>query len=378
MWGNLAVHSTSRAAPSGHRVAHRELHRAGRHRHRQTPRRAADVRGSRMSRRRCGASRPSWRGAPAGGGVRRGRRGGGPAVRREHADAPLRGRREATVVASWGRLGDALAVGTRMPWTGENVTALVRRTGRPVRIDEYSDGERRARRPHARARACGRRWAPDRRRGTAVGRMVGAQSPEEPLPAGPRRASRSSPSWSRRRSRTPRRAPSCRVARADRGRRRRRAAAHRARPARRSAAAPRVARARAPSRGGDRARRARGAEPSAGSGRRGAHRGARRAARALARHPPGDPLRGRPGTRARSARAPLSGSGRARLGSRQAARRARRGGGLLRRLRSTHQFRKVRPGDEGRRWSSKRETTYWRWRSATRASAAPNPRAEPA
>ena len=44
----------------------------------------------------------------------------------------------ATVVASWGAVGDGLAVGTRLPVDGENVTTLVHRTGRPARIDEYA------------------------------------------------------------------------------------------------------------------------------------------------------------------------------------------------------------------------------------------------
>ena len=43
----------------------------------------------------------------------------------------------ATVVASWGTLRDRLLVGTRMPVEGQNVTAVVRRTGRPARIDDY-------------------------------------------------------------------------------------------------------------------------------------------------------------------------------------------------------------------------------------------------
>ncbi|HWI73604.1 MAG TPA: GAF domain-containing protein, partial [Baekduia sp.] len=43
----------------------------------------------------------------------------------------------ATVVASWGALGDRLLVGTRMPVDGRNVTAEVQRTGRPARIDDY-------------------------------------------------------------------------------------------------------------------------------------------------------------------------------------------------------------------------------------------------
>ena len=44
----------------------------------------------------------------------------------------------ATVVASWGKRGDVLKVGTRMPVGGENLTELVRRTGRPARIDDYA------------------------------------------------------------------------------------------------------------------------------------------------------------------------------------------------------------------------------------------------
>jgi GAF domain-containing protein len=43
----------------------------------------------------------------------------------------------ATVLASWGALRDRLPVGTNAPVGGRNVTALVRRTGRAVRIDDY-------------------------------------------------------------------------------------------------------------------------------------------------------------------------------------------------------------------------------------------------
>jgi PAS domain S-box-containing protein len=43
-----------------------------------------------------------------------------------------------TVVASWGGVGDSLAVGTRLPLGGENVTTEVHRTGRPARIEEYA------------------------------------------------------------------------------------------------------------------------------------------------------------------------------------------------------------------------------------------------
>jgi PAS domain S-box-containing protein len=44
----------------------------------------------------------------------------------------------ATFVATWGKHGDALKVGTRMTVEGENVTALVQGTGRPARIDDYT------------------------------------------------------------------------------------------------------------------------------------------------------------------------------------------------------------------------------------------------
>jgi PAS domain S-box-containing protein len=44
----------------------------------------------------------------------------------------------ATVVASWGELGsDIFVVGARLPVGGENVTAWVRRTGRPARRDDH-------------------------------------------------------------------------------------------------------------------------------------------------------------------------------------------------------------------------------------------------
>jgi signal transduction histidine kinase len=44
----------------------------------------------------------------------------------------------ATVVAECGERGVPLPVGTRMTLDGENVTAIVRRTGRPARIDDYA------------------------------------------------------------------------------------------------------------------------------------------------------------------------------------------------------------------------------------------------
>ena len=45
----------------------------------------------------------------------------------------------ATVVGSWGGLGDTLPVGHRWKLDGRSVTALVYRTGRPARLDDYED-----------------------------------------------------------------------------------------------------------------------------------------------------------------------------------------------------------------------------------------------
>ncbi|MEN3279232.1 MAG: hypothetical protein V7607_372 [Solirubrobacteraceae bacterium] len=47
----------------------------------------------------------------------------------------------ATVVATWGDLAEAVPVGTRMSLEGRSVSALVRQTERPARIDDYSDAE---------------------------------------------------------------------------------------------------------------------------------------------------------------------------------------------------------------------------------------------
>jgi GAF domain-containing protein len=47
----------------------------------------------------------------------------------------------ATVVGSWGRLESAIAIGGRRAREGENISAVVRRTGRPARIDDYADAK---------------------------------------------------------------------------------------------------------------------------------------------------------------------------------------------------------------------------------------------
>jgi signal transduction histidine kinase len=43
-----------------------------------------------------------------------------------------------TVVAMWGQLADAFPVGTHLNLEGENVAAIVRDTGQPARVDDYS------------------------------------------------------------------------------------------------------------------------------------------------------------------------------------------------------------------------------------------------
>jgi GAF domain-containing protein len=45
----------------------------------------------------------------------------------------------ATVVASWDKRGEPIPVGTNLALDGRSVTALVRRTGRPARMDDYAN-----------------------------------------------------------------------------------------------------------------------------------------------------------------------------------------------------------------------------------------------
>jgi GAF domain-containing protein len=46
----------------------------------------------------------------------------------------------ATVLATWGERGKLFPIGSRLPVDGDNVTAVVRRTGRPARLDDYTTG----------------------------------------------------------------------------------------------------------------------------------------------------------------------------------------------------------------------------------------------
>jgi PAS domain S-box-containing protein len=89
----------------------------------------------------------------------------------------------AMIVASWGALEDVVLPGTRLPVDGDNVTARVKRTARPARLDRYgtatgSFGARMRELGIGAAVGCpivvdGRLW----------GAMVAAQSEHESLPA---------------------------------------------------------------------------------------------------------------------------------------------------------------------------------------------------
>jgi GAF domain-containing protein len=90
----------------------------------------------------------------------------------------------ATVLATWGRHGEEFELGARMPVDGENVTALVHRTGRPARLDDYAGtsgaiGEQVRGLGTSSAVGCpivvdGRLW----------GIIIAAQGVAEPLPVG--------------------------------------------------------------------------------------------------------------------------------------------------------------------------------------------------
>jgi GAF domain-containing protein len=90
----------------------------------------------------------------------------------------------ATILAASGRRSDEFELGARMPVDGENVTALVHRTGRPARIDDYATttgaiGEQLRGLGTSSAVGCpivvdGRLW----------GIIVAAQGVAEPLPVG--------------------------------------------------------------------------------------------------------------------------------------------------------------------------------------------------
>jgi GAF domain-containing protein len=91
---------------------------------------------------------------------------------------------DATVVGNWGKLGDAFRIGTRLTLDGDSVIALVYRTGRPVRVDDYEHSSGSA---VGRAREVGLRsgaGSPIVVDGRLWGVMGVATSRAEPLPVG--------------------------------------------------------------------------------------------------------------------------------------------------------------------------------------------------
>jgi GAF domain-containing protein len=90
---------------------------------------------------------------------------------------------KATVVAAWGLGGSGLSVGARFSLDGESVVAIVHRTGRPTRIDDYSHA---AGETGEIARRLGLRsgvGSPIVVGGRLWGAMLAASARSEPLPA---------------------------------------------------------------------------------------------------------------------------------------------------------------------------------------------------
>jgi signal transduction histidine kinase len=89
----------------------------------------------------------------------------------------------ATIVASWGRLADAVPVGTRMPLGGANVISLVARTERPARIDDYAEATGAIAAYGRRLDARGAVGCPILVAGGLWGAMIASSRQAEPLPA---------------------------------------------------------------------------------------------------------------------------------------------------------------------------------------------------
>jgi PAS domain S-box-containing protein len=98
-------------------------------------------------------------------------------VRYEHDES-------ATIVASWGRLADAVPVGTRMPLGGLNVISLVARTRRPARIDDYAQATGPIAAYGRRLDARGAVGGPIVVAGRLWGAMIASSREAEPLPVG--------------------------------------------------------------------------------------------------------------------------------------------------------------------------------------------------
>ena len=288
------------------------------------------------------------------------------------------GGEEASVVGAWSAHGaPAVPVGGTISLDGDTASAVVRRTGRPVRIDAY-DGvpgtlaERCARSASARAVA-----APITLGGAAVGRLLVARARREPLRRrAPRAGSRDfaelvAQALANAEAREQLAASRARIVEAgDDERRRLERNLHDGAQQRLVALALTLRMAPSGARRDDRGTRGLLAEA-----RDGARAGARGAARARPRHPPGGADRARP-RRRRSRRSPARAPVPVDLGgdARRAAAGAGRGGRLLRRRRGAHERRQVRRASAARvDGQPRRRRAAWS-RSPTTASAAPMPR----
>jgi PAS domain S-box-containing protein len=90
----------------------------------------------------------------------------------------------ATIIASWGRLADAVPVGTRMLLGGMNVISQVARTGRPARLDDYAEATGPIAAYGRRLDARGAVGGPIVVAGRLWGAMIASSRQAEPLPAG--------------------------------------------------------------------------------------------------------------------------------------------------------------------------------------------------
>jgi PAS domain S-box-containing protein len=89
----------------------------------------------------------------------------------------------ATIIASWGRLADAVPVGTRMPLGGVNVISEVERTRRAARIDDYSEATGAIAAYGRKLDARGAVGGPIVVAGRLWGAMIASSREAEPLPA---------------------------------------------------------------------------------------------------------------------------------------------------------------------------------------------------
>ena len=186
----------------------------------RTPRAAPLWPGWLRSRRRCGGWRRWWRAGCAGGGVRGGHQGGRAAASGRFGGAWTAMSRTARSPSSQAGAASrrTLPVGSRWNLGGTNLATLVSETGRPARIDSY---RRRSGPLGAAVREAGVRSAvgtPIIVEGRLWGMMRAGSTWSSRCRRTPRRVWPRSPSWWRRRWRTPKPRRAGRLTRADRRR----------------------------------------------------------------------------------------------------------------------------------------------------------------